>query len=185
MKTFNRAVKFGGQDRTVNGVDVRVLAYDVDSNILIATGTTVPTADSSGFAKGCLFIKTNAADGTKGLYENAGLSTASDFNLIGSITSAEIADDAISAEHLDSGILPSHIVVYAGEFTTAGGDTDETISVSGVVATDLVHVTLHTAGSTPVTIVDASAGTDQIDVDMSADPSTDHVLTYSVLRAVA
>ena len=101
------------------------------------------------------------------------------------VDGTKLADDAVSLEHLDAAITPSHIVVYAGEFTTAGGDTDETISVSGVVATDLVHVTLHTAGATPVTIIDASAGTDQIDVDMSADPSTDHVLTYSVLRAAA
>ena len=101
------------------------------------------------------------------------------------VDGTKLADNAVSLEHLDAAITPSHIVVYAGEFTTAGGDTDETISVSGVVATDLVHVTLHTAGATPVTIIDASAGTDQIDVDMSADPSTDHVLTYSVLRAAA
>lgn len=195
MKVFNRPVKLGGHDRTVNDVDMRVLEYNVDGDILRCTGTTVPTADSAGFAKGCLFIKTDAADGTKGVYENQGTKLLSDFNLMGDISSAEIAadaitgakiaDDAVSLEHLDSGITPSHIVVYAGEFTTAGGDADETISVSGVVATDLVHVTVHTAGATPRTVVDASAGTDQIDVDMSGDPSTDHVLTYSVLRAVA
>lgn len=101
------------------------------------------------------------------------------------VTGDKIADDAVSLEHLDAAITPSHIVVYAGEFTTAGGDTDETISVAGVVATDLCVVTLHTAGASPVTIVDASCGTDQIDVDMSADPSTDHVLTYVVYRAAA
>lgn len=96
-----------------------------------------------------------------------------------------IADNAVSLEHLDSGITPSHIVVAAGEFTTAGGDTDETITVAGALATDIVLVTLHTAGASPVTIVDASASAGQIDVDMSADPSTDHVLSYMVLRAAA
>lgn len=84
-----------------------------------------------------------------------------------------------------NGTAMSHYVYAAGEFTTAGGDTDETITVTGVVATDIVLVTMHTAGATPVTIVDASASAGQIDVDMSADPSTDHVLSYVVLRAAA
>ena len=101
------------------------------------------------------------------------------------VTGDKIEDDAVSLEHLDSGITPSHIVVAAGEFTTAGGDANETITVSGALATDLVHVTLHTKGSSPVTILTASASAGQIDVVMSSDPSTDHVLTYSVLRAVA
>ena len=98
---------------------------------------------------------------------------------------ASILGDAVELAELDSGITPSHVVKFAGEFTTVGGDTDETISVPGVVATDLVVVTMHTAGASPVTIVDASAGTDQIDVDMSADPSNDHVLTYVVFRAAS
>jgi hypothetical protein len=97
----------------------------------------------------------------------------------------DLGEDSVSLEHLDSGITPSHIVVAAGEFTTAGGDANETITVSGALATDLVHVTLHTAGSTPRTITTASASAGQIDVVMSGDPSTDHVLTYSVLRAAA
>ena len=101
------------------------------------------------------------------------------------VDGTKIEDAAVSLEHLDSGITPSHIVVAGGEFTTAGGDADETITVSGALATDLVHVTMHTVGASPVTILDAAASSGQIDVDMSADPSTDHVLTYSVLRAAA
>ena len=77
----------------------------------------------------------------------------------------------------------THYIVAAGEFTTAGGDADETITVSGLLATDLVFVNVHTAGATPRTVVDASASAGQIDVDMSGDPSTDHVLSYMALRA--
>lgn len=101
------------------------------------------------------------------------------------VDGTKIEDDAVSLEHLDSGITPSHIVVAAGEFTTAGGDANETITVAGALATDLVHVTLHTKGASPVTILTASVSAGQIDVVMSGDPSTDHVLTYSVLRAAA
>jgi len=86
---------------------------------------------------------------------------------------------------LSTGIKPSHIVVFAGEFTTAGGDATETINAPGILATDLVHVTMFSDGTTPRTIIEAAAITDNITVIMSDDPSTDHVLTYSVLRAVA
>lgn len=149
------------------------------------------TADLADGAVTTAKLAADAVDGTKIAddaidsehYTDGSIDTA--HLAADAVDGTKLADNAVSLEHLDAAITPSHIVVYAGEFTTAGGDTDETISVPGVVATDLVHVTLHTAGASPVTIVDASAGTDQIDVDMSADPSTDHVLTYSVLRAAA
>lgn len=86
---------------------------------------------------------------------------------------------------LIQGLTGSHYVVAAGEFTTAGGDANESITVSGALASDIVLVTLHTAGSTPRTVVTAQAGADSIAVVMSGDPSTDHVLSYVLLRAVA
>ena len=90
-KVFNREIKLGGKAIEVNEVELQALQYDGSSKILLATGTTVPTADSSGFAKGCLFIKTDAADGTKGLYENQGTTSECDFNLVGDISSAELS----------------------------------------------------------------------------------------------
>jgi hypothetical protein len=135
--------------------------YQEDFDPALKQGSLVKTANLEDSAITTPKINADAVDGTK------------------------IADNAVSLEHLDAAITPSHIVVYAGEFTTAGGDANETITVTGALATDLVHVTLHTKGASPVTILTASASADQIDVVMSGDPSTDHVLTYSVLRAAA
>jgi len=78
----------------------------------------------------------------------------------------------------------SHYVVFAGEFTTAGGDAAEVITVTGALATDLAFVQLKTEGASPVTVDAAAAATDAINVTMSADPSNDHVLVYQVLRAI-
>lgn len=83
------------------------------------------------------------------------------------------------------GLTPSHVVVAAGRFTTAGGDASESITVTGVVDTDQVLVNLHTVGGTPRTILTAAAGTGSIAVTLSGDPSTDHVFSYVVLRAAA
>lgn len=83
----------------------------------------------------------------------------------------------------EAGDSATHQVVAAGEFTTLGGDANEAITITDLLATDLCHVTLHTKGASPQTILTAVCAAGQINVVMSADPSTDHVLTYSVLRA--
>ena len=93
MKPFNRKIAAYGEDEVINSIAVKVLlesGSSKDSNILICTGLTKPTDGSDGFAKGCLFIKTDAASGTKGLYENQGTKTSCIFNIIGDISSAEI-----------------------------------------------------------------------------------------------
>ena len=82
------------------------------------------------------------------------------------------------------GLTPSHVVVYAGEETTAGGDATEAVTVSGVLATDLVFTQLHTVGSTPRTILTSVASANTVTTVFSGDPSTDHVYAYQVLRAV-
>lgn len=79
--------------------------------------------------------------------------------------------------------LPNSIVA-AGAFTTAGGDANEAIVISGCLSTDVAIVTLKTAGGTPRTITTAAAASGQINVVMSGDPSTDHVLNYILVRAL-
>lgn len=68
---------------TVMGAET-VLPLIIDSNqdVLLVTGTTVPTDATTGYAKGCLFIDTDVATGTGGLYCNQGTKTSCDFTLI-------------------------------------------------------------------------------------------------------
>lgn len=77
---------------------------------------------------------------------------------------------------------PRYDVFAAGNFTTAGGDATESITVAGMLASDLVLVQLKTKGASPVTLAGAAAAAGAITVTMSGDPSTDHVLSYVVLR---
>jgi hypothetical protein len=69
---------------------IRVLARDASEKIMLATGLTKPTDATAGYAKSCLFIKTNAATGTAGLYENIGTTLSCNFNLVGAVTAGEI-----------------------------------------------------------------------------------------------
>ena len=89
MSYKNRAIQIGGNERTVGSTFVRAVEYDKDGDVFRCSGTTVPTG--TGYAKGCLFVKTDAASGTKALYENQGTNTVASFNLVGDIGDAEIS----------------------------------------------------------------------------------------------
>lgn len=144
MKVFNRAVKLGGESRKINSITVRVLEYDLDGNVLRATGTSVPTG--TGYAKGCLFIKTDAVTGTKGLYENQGTTSSASFNVVGSITEAEvaIADGKIlvgNGSGVGAAVTMSGDVTItnAGVATIANGAVTGTKLGLGSVGTPLAH----------------------------------------------
>jgi hypothetical protein len=85
--------------------------------------------------------------------------------------------------YVDGAAAAAYSAVAAGTYTTLGGGTSESISVSGVLATDVVLVTIKTAGATPRSIVAAAAGSNSIAVTFSGNPLTDHVLQYVVFRA--
>jgi hypothetical protein len=79
-------------------------------------------------------------------------------------------------------ITPAKVLVYAAQVTTAGGAVLEAVSVTGVLATDLVLVNIKAKGATPRTIVQAAGATNLVNVTFSGDPSTDHVIQYFVFR---
>jgi len=66
---------------TVN-VGATHLFKDSLGKTLLATGTTLPTDGAAVYAKGCLFIDTDVATGTSGLYTNVGTSASCVFKLI-------------------------------------------------------------------------------------------------------
>lgn len=113
----------------------------------------------------------------------------------GTVTAAKIASDAVTTAKilnanvtkakLATGISANLMVMYAGDFTTVGGDVNESIPVVGALGTDTVHVVIRTPGAVPVTIASVTPGADAIAVVMSADPAADHVLSYIVMRATS
>ena len=75
--------------------------------------------------------------------------------------------------------------VSAGEFTTVAGSATQTISLPGVLASDIVVCSLAAQGGTPRTILTAATTAGTVTVVMSGDPSTTHVISYVVFRAQA
>ena len=78
----------------------------------------------------------------------------------------------------------AYAVIAAGTYTTTGGSATEDIPVPGALASDIASVEMKTQGATPRTILTRAAAVDEITVVYSGDPSTDHVVTWSLLRAV-
>jgi hypothetical protein len=74
--------KYGmdGRSEVIDSKTVRVFIRDEAGKILLCTGLTIPTG--AGYAKGCLFIDTDVAGGTGGLYANKGTTAAASFSLV-------------------------------------------------------------------------------------------------------
>jgi len=150
-KRYNRAIDVGYDTKTIGAVTVKVKEFDSASMIVRCEGTTVPTADSAGFAKGCLFVDTDAADGVKGLYENIGTTSASDFNLVGDATVGEIGLTTGSILIGAAGVGSALDVKTSGQILVGNGTTGVSVAVSG-------DATLSSAGA--LTVVDLTLGSD-------------------------
>lgn len=166
-------LRFGKREAKMADL-VKTYVDNISFSAVITTQGDLIVGDASGDA-------IRLAKGTSGLPLVSGASTVS----YAALTASGLASGAVTLAKLASGVTPSHVVKFAGTFTTAGGDASETITVTGAVATDIVMVTVKTAGGTPRSVVAAAANTDAIDVTMSGDPSTDHVLQYTVFRAAS
>lgn len=165
---------------------------------IFAWGTTVPTDATDGYAKGCIFTDTDVATGTVSVYVNQGTKDSCSFKLINvdttvtneiaddAVTNAKIADDAVSLEHLDAGITPSHIPVLAGNVTWSGGGATLASTITGVLATDIVIAQFKTKGTQGTIVQGAVPTTDTITFALdAANTSNDAIIAYLVLRAAA
>lgn len=59
-----------------------IVLRDVNDDILIAQGTTIPTNATTWYAKGCIFIDTDVASWTGWVYLNKGTKTSCVFSLV-------------------------------------------------------------------------------------------------------
>lgn len=66
---------------TISGV--KRLQMDSSNKVLLASGATVPTNGTAGYAKGCVFIQTDTATGLCARYENIGTTASCQFRVIG------------------------------------------------------------------------------------------------------
>lgn len=130
-----------GNVETINSQSITVLEKDASGNVLRCTGTVTVTDGGAGYAKGCIYVKTNVGAGTTGVYENVGTTSACNFDTIGAGGGGATAFTGLSDVPGNYTADANKIVkVNAGEtaleFVTLSGDV--AMSAAGVVTvTDL------------------------------------------------
>jgi hypothetical protein len=82
ISRLRNGLRIDGREETVGSETITVLLKDGNGDIVHATGTTVPTDDTAGYAKGAIFIDTDVAKGTGGMYVNKGTTAECTFTLV-------------------------------------------------------------------------------------------------------
>ena len=158
-RTFGEILLAGGDK--VGGVTA--LVKDANEKIVIAAGTSLPTAGTAGFAIGCEFWKTNAATGQCPKWRNHGTASSCAFRPVGPV-------------------IGYGFNLAGGSVTSAGGDATEVITVPSIRSTDISFVNHAVSDDTDNILSQITANT-TITIVGSADPSTAHGYYYGTLRS--
>ncbi len=75
-------LKVLGTVRTINSQSIRVNMEDLNGDVLHCSGTVNITDGGAGYAKGCVYIKTDVVSGTSGLYNNKGTNLSCAFAVV-------------------------------------------------------------------------------------------------------
>lgn len=167
------------------GINVYPCIVDDNGYILYGKFDTLSTPPTTTliFQKGCIMVKTDAADTVKACYENVGTLAAPSWNLLGDVSTGDLANGSVTLAKLATGVAPSHVVKFAGQPTTVGGAAAEAFTVTGALSTDLAFVQIVDNGTANVTALQAVVTANTLTVTFSADPGADTVINYQILRA--
>ena len=103
----------------------------------------------------------------------------------GSITAAMLGANIVDLPALAAGVTPSHVVKFAGQYTTVGGAAAEAITVAGALATDLAFVQLVNHGPNTVSVSFAVMTANTLTVTYSANPGAGAIVNYQIIRAAS
>jgi len=139
------------------------ITCDTSRNRSMAAGSTVPTSGVAGYNPGCTFTKTNVALGQASQWINMGTAASCLFVPVGPTYGYGIK----SAER---------------SIASAGGDTTEVITRSGLIRSTDVAIVNHAVSDDTDQIVSAITADSAITIVGSADPSTAHAYSYALLQ---
>jgi len=96
---------------------------------------------------------------------------------------AAIGSNKVLKAMLAPAITPSHIVVFSGKHSYAGGVGAVTITVTGLLATDIVFAQTESAANL-VNVVKVTPSADTITIELDGNPGAS-VFSYQALRATS
>jgi hypothetical protein len=131
-----------------------VLLRDGEDNIILAAGPTVPSNDTKGFSKGGLFVDTDVAKGTQGLYCNVGTKTQCTFDAVMPLTGVTLAD-IVQASNLTNQDAMTPAAGFAGTGTIF---KTSVVKHGGIIKTEiLIDLTGTKSSTTDLDIIGTSA----------------------------
>jgi hypothetical protein len=80
--------------------------------------------------------------------------------------------------------LAPYRLLFARCHKTVGGSSTEKIPCLGLLASDIVQVTLGATGKTPCSIQSATPTNNSLHVSFNSDPGTDHLVHYVIVRSL-
>lgn len=170
---LRNAQQIDGRSEVVGAETVTIMQKDGDGKITFATGTTVPTAATSGYAKGCFFVDTAVATGLDGVYKNIGTSSSCYFV---PSSSPVITTATTTADGLTTGIIPDlgdmFVTVTSASATNAATLPAASASKIGrvikiYVGANGLELLTPASGNNTINTVD-SDGTNQLDVEANS-----------------
>lgn len=114
-KIFNRSLKITGEVRKIGTPSVREILVDKDGKTMFATGVTVPTDGDAGYAKGCIFVDTDASANAV-FFVNEGSATSADFNVAAGEAAAATVYSSIGDPSANGSIA---MAGYTGTYTSS------------------------------------------------------------------
>jgi len=125
-----------GKTQTVGDTEVEVLLKDSSDKVLLCRGTSVPTG--AGYAKGCIFLKTDVTTGSSGIYDNQGTTTSASFQVVtgstGVTTDLSTMTSKLTSEQVLRSTGDSTLLSKVTSEVTDRGD-DESVITSMVDST--------------------------------------------------
>ncbi|WP_051183019.1 DUF2190 family protein [Desulfocurvibacter africanus] len=158
------------------GIALAAIANGLSGSVALGEVWTLPAINTAAFVLG--------AD----LYWDVATGKLTDVPgpvYAGMCTKAKAETGTEAEVKLAGPMLGAGLIIAAGLHTTAGGAATESITLAGVVATDVAVVQLHTAGAVARTVSSVNSGAGKIDVIFSGDPAADHKVNYIVIRPFA
>lgn len=76
-------------------------------------------------------------------------------------------------------------VVAAGQFTTVGGDATESVTATGVLATDIAFAVIESDGTNDSVLLTTAAASNAVTLIFNEDPGADILVNWMVLRAAS
>lgn len=169
---------------TPNSKSSQVALFDVaksgDNWSLVASSGTLTLANGFIFVGNAGGVAAAVAVSGDATLSNAGVLTIA----ANAITTAKILNANVTLAKLAAGIAPSHIVKFAGTQANGGGSATITITVTGMLISDLPFVAIQ-ASTNAVSVQKVTPTADTITVLLSGDPGAATTLSYQVLRTAA